>query len=91
MDDETPAKVMRDLDALVAYKRMEEASALAQANHFLIRNLIKYLVMEGPMEVDRMRTWLEATIESAEVSGRPDAASVIRDLKGDLLTPRSAK
>jgi hypothetical protein len=91
MDEDAHLKALRELDALVKTKRMQEASPLAQANHFLIRNLIKYLVIEGPMEVDRMRIWLNATAESAEASDFPEAASVIRDLKDDLLKPKATK
>lgn len=76
MDENTWAKALQALDALSVSKRMDEASAFAQANHFLIRNLIKYLVIEGPMEVETLKRWLEATIQAAEASGRNDAASV---------------
>lgn len=58
--------------------------AVAQANFFLLRNLLKWMVIEGPMEPDRLAALLGGTIEAAEASGKLDAAEVLRGLRYDL-------
>ena len=42
------------------------------------------------MEVDTLTSWLNATIESAENSGQPEAAKVIRLLRLELLAQKEA-
>lgn len=65
----------------------QDPLAVAHANFYLLRNLIKYLVIEGPMEVERMAALLDGTIVSAEASGDGEAAKVLEGLRADLMRP----
>lgn len=62
----------------------DDPLAVAQANFFMLRNLLKWLVMEGPMEPDRLAALLCGTIKAAETSGKVDAAEILRGLRHDL-------
>ena len=73
------------LGRLAAHARLRDGLALAQANFFLLRVLLKYLVIEGPLEVDRLSAVLAGAEEGASGSGYTEAAKVIHDLADDLL------
>jgi hypothetical protein len=62
----------------------KDPNAVAYANFFLLRGLMKALVITGPLEFRELCNMLEGTIESAEKSGHRDAAEVIRGLRFDL-------
>jgi hypothetical protein len=81
MDDELD----RALGQLAARARLKDGQALAQANFFLLRALLQYLVIEGPMEVDRLRAVLGIAHESADKSEYPEAATILKELSDDLL------
>jgi hypothetical protein len=81
MDDELDCA----LGQLAARARLRDGQALAQANFFLLRVLLKYLVIEGPMEVDRLKAVLDGAQESADKSGYADAAQILKELSDDLL------
>lgn len=62
----------------------KDPAAVAYANFFLLRGMIKALVITGPMEFQTLCDMLEGTIEAAEASGHRDAAEVLRGLRLDL-------
>jgi hypothetical protein len=81
MDDELD----HALGQLAARARLRDGQALAQANFFLLRVLLKYLVIEGPMGVDRLKAVLDGARESADKSGYSEAAKILEELSEDLL------
>lgn len=63
--------------------------ALAQANFHMLRNVIKWLVIEGPLEVDRLDALMKATIDNANEIGHPAAADILTKLHADLMRPKA--
>lgn len=64
---------------------LDTATPMEQATFLLLRNLIKYLVIEGPMEVERMESVLRGTVMAAEAGGHDEAAAILERLKSDLM------
>ena len=62
----------------------DDPLAVAQANFLLTRNLLRYLYISGKFEDGELAGLLAGTIESAEASGRPNAAEVLRGLRVNL-------
>ncbi|MBC6981302.1 hypothetical protein [Caulobacter sp. 17J80-11] len=62
----------------------DDATAVAQANFLLTRNLLKYLYVSGKFEDGELSALLDGSIKAAEGSSKPAAAEVLRGLRVDL-------